>query len=144
MVATGARAQGPPGREAGVGVTAVWARHPFYGLELGVARRPAGQARFSFTAAGGVFDRRPAGRFGAEAQFLVVPAARAGVSVYGGLGVAIAVARDTRGAGYLTATLGVEGPEGRPGGGWYLESGVAGGLRLAFGWRWRRLPSWWS
>jgi hypothetical protein len=141
LVATAARAQGPPGREAGLGVAAVWGRYPFYGLELGIARRPAGQARFAFTAAGGAFDRRPAARVGAEAQFLVVPAARAGVSVYGGLGLAVAVARDTRGAGYLTATLGVEG---RPGGGWYFESGVAGGLRVAFGWRWRRLPSWWS
>lgn len=139
-----ARAQGPPAREAGLGVTALWSRYAFYGLELGVARRPAGQARFAFTAAGGAFDRRLAGRLGAEAQFLVVPAARAGVSVYGGLGVAVAVARGVRGAGYLTATLGVEGPEGRPGGGWYFESGVAGGLRVTFGWRWRRLPSWWS
>ena len=107
-----------------------------------MSRRPAGQARFTLALAGGSRDGLLAGRVTAQAQFLVLPAARSGLSPYAGFGVAAAVTRTRHGAGYLALTVGVEGAEGARSG-WYVESGFAGGVLLAAGIRWRRFPSWW-
>jgi hypothetical protein len=48
-----------------------------------------------------------------------------------------------RGSGYLTALVGFETTPGRVGG-WYGEIGLAGGVRVAAGRRWRRFPAWWK
>jgi len=79
-------------------------------------------------------------RIAASAQFLLKPSERTGASWYGGFGIAFAGAASERGEGYLTALLGLESA---PGGaaGWYAELGLAGGVRLSAGRRWRRLPS---
>jgi len=136
------RAQGLTVTEVGAGGTAVLAERGFWGPELGVARRPGGQGRFALTVAGGDYDRVLGIRVEGTAQFLLRPAERRGVGPYAGLGLAFMGAEGTRGAGYLTALLGVESAPGRSRG-WYAELGLGGGVRLAVGHRWRRLPAWW-
>lgn len=93
-------------------------------------------------AAGGGYDGRAGLRLGASAQFLLKPGERRGTSLYGGLGIAFAGGREMRGSGYLTAIVGVETTPGRARG-WYAEIGLAGGVRVAAGRRWRRFPAWW-
>jgi len=131
--------------EGTVGATAVAARRGFVGAELGVARRPrgaAGQGRVALTLAGGAYggSSTPGVRIAASAQFLLKPGERTGATWYGGFGIAFAGAASERGEGYLTALV---GRESAPGGaaGWYAELGLAGGVRLAAGRRWRRLRS---
>jgi len=98
--------------------------------------------RFLVTLGAGVRASGSAGRVAAEAQFLVLPAARSGVSPYVGMGVAGTVIESRHSIGALTLTAGVEAAEGNRVG-WYIEGGAAGGVRLAVGIRWRRFPSWW-
>ncbi len=128
--------------EVGAGATVVGARHAFWGVELGIARRPGGQARFALAAAGGDYEGSVGMRLEATAQFLLKPAERSGTSPYGGLGIAFLGGASARGAGYVTALLGLEAAPGRSSG-WYAELGVGGGVRAAAGRRWRRFPAWW-
>ncbi|HKR55115.1 MAG TPA: hypothetical protein VJS20_02360 [Gemmatimonadales bacterium] len=137
-----ATAQGPPASESGLGAAALWGRRPYYGLDAGLGLRPAGQVRFTVTVGAGVRDGRPAGRVGGEAQFLVLPAAKSGVSPYVGMGVTCLMADSRHSFGALTLTVGVEAAEGNRFG-WYAEGGASGGARLAVGVRWRRFPAWW-
>ena len=136
------RAQGPSATETGLGAAALWGRHPYYGIDAGLGLRPAGQVRFVALVGGGTREGRPAGHVGGEAQFLVVPAARSGISPYVGMGISCTMVDSRHSFGALTLTAGVESAEGNPFG-WYLEGGAAGGARLAVGLRWRRFPSWW-
>ncbi len=129
--------------EVGAGATVVGARRWFTGGEIGVARRPGGQGRFALTAASGSCDGALGVRLAASAQFLLEPGARTGTSLYAGFGIAFAGAASERGAGYLTALVGLESAPGRAAG-WYAELGLAGGVRLAAGRRWRWLPSSWQ
>jgi hypothetical protein len=129
--------------EAGGGVAVVAARSTFSGVELWVARRAgAGLPRLTLGAAGGAYARRVGTRVAATAQFLLRPVAKSGASPYGGVGVAFAGAVGVPGTAYLMLVLGVESAPGRPQG-WYAEGGLAGGVRAAAGWRWRRFPAWW-
>jgi hypothetical protein len=73
---------------------------------------------------------------------LVNSLSRTGVGVYGGVGAAFAARERTPGRGYLALVLGVEGRPGRRRG-WYAETGFAGGVRVAVGWRLRSFPVWW-
>ena len=114
----------------------------FWGPEVAVARRPGGQGRFALSAAGGDYDRTVGIRLGGTAEFLLRPAERSGVGPYAGLGLAFDGAQGRRGAGYLTALVGVETAPGRRHG-WYAELGLGGGVRVALGRRWRRLPAGW-
>jgi opacity protein-like surface antigen len=77
-----------------------------------------------------------------EAQVLVLPAARHGVSPYVGLGLACTMVDARHSLGALTLTAGIEAAEGNRVG-WYVEGGAAAGARLAVGIRWRRFPAWW-
>ncbi|HWZ28039.1 MAG TPA: hypothetical protein VNX15_05750 [Gemmatimonadales bacterium] len=120
----------------------MWSRRPYYGLEGGLGLRPAGQMRFVLTVGAGVRDARAAGRVAGEAQFLVLPASRGGLSPYVGMGIAGTMIDSRHSSGALTFTAGVEAAEGNRVG-WYIEGGAAGGGRLALGIRWRRFPSWW-
>ncbi len=141
-VALPLRAQATGATEIGAGATVVLAHHGFWGPELGVARRAGGQGRFAFTAACGDYERALGVRLEATAQFLLRPLERGGVGPYGGLGLAFVGSEGARGAGYLTALLGVDqGPGARAG--WYAELGLGGGVRLALGRRFRRFPSLW-
>jgi len=109
----------------------VMAHRSFWGPELGVARRPGAQGRFALTLAAGDYE-------GA----LLRPGERVGPGPYGGLGLAFVGAAGARGAGYLTALVGVEAAPGRRQG-WYAELGLGGGVRLSLGRRFRRFPPWW-
>jgi hypothetical protein len=128
--------------EAGLGFAAVARRHTLTGAELGLGWRPGGQTRVALAAAAGTEDGRAAARAQLTAQFLVTPAARGGMGLYGGIGLAVAGRRGTPGDGYLAVVLGLEGAPGRRAG-WYAELGLAGGVRAAAGWRARRFPRWW-
>jgi len=136
------RAQAGTATEIGAGAMVVLAHRGFWGPEVGVARRSGGQGRLTFAAACGDYERALGVRVEATAQFLLRPLERSGVGPYGGLGLAFVGSEGARGAGYLTALLGVEqGPGARAG--WYAELGLGGGVRLAVGRRFRRLPRWW-
>jgi len=135
-------AQGPPASETALGASALWGRRPYYGLDAGLGFRPAGQVRFVLMAGAGVREGRPAGRVGAEAQFLVLPASKTGMSPYVGMGAACLMIDSRHSFGALTLTAGVEAAEGNRFG-WYVEGGASGGGRLALGVRWRRFPAWW-
>jgi hypothetical protein len=77
----------------------------------------------------------------AAGHFLLSPGRRVGVAAYGGGGVAVVGGPVER--GYLLLTLGLESAPGSRSG-WFAEAGVGGGVRLAAGWRWRRLPAGWD
>ena len=123
--------------EASAGAALVVARHTMTGLEVGAGYRPGGQSRVALAFDMGREDGRAAARAQLTAQFLVTPAARRGVGLYGGLGVAIAGRRGARGGGYVALLLGLEAAPGARRGGWYAELGLAGGARVAAGWRGR-------
>ncbi len=142
LAAAPARGQGPPATEAGAGVAVALARRGFWGPELGLARRPGGQGRLALAVAAGDYEGVLGVRVAATAQFLLTAAARAGVTPYAGLGLAFTGADGVRGAGYLAAVVGLESGAGRRAG-WYGEVGLSGGVRLAAGRRWRRLPAGW-
>jgi len=134
--------QGLTVTEFDAGPLATWARYDFYGLSAGIAVRPKGQGRVSVSGAGGAVDGHAALRLEATAHFLVTPGAKSGVSPYGGIGVAYMGSRGRRGAGVLVALVGVEAAAGRRRG-WFVELGLAGGLRVRLGVRWRHFsPSW--
>jgi len=147
-----ARAQAPAMGETSVGAVCFLARAAFWGAEAGLARR-VGQSRLALLGAGGWEDGAAALRAEARAQFLLLPpggtggggearGGRTGAAYYAGLGLAFAAAEQRHGAAYLTAVIGVESA------GWgtrgvYAEVGLGGGVRLAAGLRWRRVPAWW-
>lgn len=135
--------QGRAVTEFDAGPLATWARYDFFGLSAGIALRPTGQGRVAVTGAGGAVDGQAALRLEAAAHFLVTPGAKSGVSPYGGIGVAYMGSRWRRGAGVLVVLVGVEAAAGRRRG-WFGELGLAGGLRVRLGIRWRRFPPWWS
>jgi len=90
----------------------VMAHRSFWGPELVVARRPGAQGRFALTLAGGDYEGALGVRVAADAQLLLRPGERVGLGPYGGLGLAFVGAEGARGAGYLTALLGVEAVPG--------------------------------
>lgn len=128
--------------EASVGAIVVLAHHALWGPAVAIARRPGGQGRFTLALAGGDYERTLGVRLDGSAQFLLRPGERSGVGPYAGLGLAFVGAEGWRGAGYVTALLGIEAAPGR-GQGWYAELGLGGGVRLAVGQRFRRFPTWW-
>jgi hypothetical protein len=126
--------------EADAGAALVLARHTMAGVEVGAGYRPGGQSRVALAVGAGSEDGRAAARAQLTAQFLVTPAARRGAGLYGGLGVAVAGRRGAPGGGYLALVVGLEAAPGGGGtrrGGWYAELGLAGGARIAAGWRGR-------
>jgi len=131
--------------EVGVGAVAAVAGRTFVGGELGLAYRPGGQSRVALAVAAGTEAERGAARAQLTVQFLVTPAARNGAGLYAGLGAALTARRESPGAGFVAALLGLEGAPGRRGGWrtWYVELGIGGGVRAAAGWRARWFPSWW-
>jgi len=123
--------------EAGVGAAVTVARHTTAGVEAGAGYRPGGQSRVALALGVGTEDGRAAARALLTAQFLVTPAARSGAGLYGGIGVAVAGRRGSPGGGYLALLVGLEAAPGARRGGWYAEVGLAGGARVAAGWRGR-------
>lgn len=122
--------------------TQLWAvaltsRPPVYAAGLGLAWRDAGRTRIGVAVAGGVAEgSRAAGRAELAWHFLLDPGKRAGMSVYGGGGVALTLVQAARMRPFLQVLLGVESaPAGRHG--WFLEGGFGGGARVATGLRFR-------
>jgi len=111
------------------------ARRDLAAAGVSVGHRP-GQARVALLVVGGILDGRAAMRAEVTAQFLVNPAARRGMTAYGALGIAVVGAADARGGGYITMFFGVEQAAARRGG-WFVEAGLGGGVRIAAGARWR-------
>jgi len=134
--------------EFGAGAFASWAARDFYGAELSIARRPGGggggQGRITGAVAGGVLEGegQAAVRLEVSGQFLVNPMARSGATLYGGLGAAFRGAVGSEPDAYLTLLVGVEQAAGVRRG-WYLETGLAGGVFARMGYRWRGYPGWW-
>lgn len=105
---------------------------------LGFAHRDAGRSRMSAAIGAGVADGgAPAGRLELSYHFLLDPAKRAGLAIYGGGGVAVSVVRGDRVRPWLQLVLGAETTPAAPHG-WFLEAGFGGGARVATGWRWRK------
>ncbi|HEV8511161.1 MAG TPA: hypothetical protein VGQ48_11995 [Gemmatimonadales bacterium] len=129
--------------EMSVGGAAAMARRTFVGAELGLARRPSTDSRIALAVAGGSSAERAAARAQLTLQLLVNPSARSGMGLYAGVGTAFVARRESPGQGFLVVLLGLEGRPGRRQG-WYVELGLAGGVRAAAGWRLRRFPPWWS
>jgi len=142
FTATPARAQTLTATEAGVGAMLLLAHRSFWGPELVVAHRPGTQGRFALTLAGGDYEGALGVRVAADAEVLLRPGERVGPGPYAGLGLAVVEAEGARGAGYLTALVGVEAAPGRRQG-WYAELGLGGGVRFSLGRRFRRFPPWW-
>jgi hypothetical protein len=136
--ASPALAQEPTGHELGLQALTTIADPTFGGAGVSYALRFGGRMRLTAAAVPGSSDGDLAMRGELALHFLLDPSRRSGAGVYGIGGIAGIFGRQD--AGYLMLGLGVET---RPGGssGWMIEAGVAGGFRLAIGWR-RRWLHW--
>ena len=130
--------------ELSLGATAAFARETFAGAELGIARRPSSDSRIALAVGGGVVspDNATAVRAQLTIQLLLNSSGRSGKGVYAGVGGVFFGTQGVPGRGFVAVLLGVEQAPGRRRG-WFIESGFAGGVRLAAGWRARWFPSWW-
>jgi hypothetical protein len=124
------------GREVGAGIVAT-ASDPALGVAtVSGALRTSRRMRMSAAVGAGVSDGRAAWRGELLAHFLLSPGRLRGPGWYGACGVAVVGGPVEQ--GYLVVTLGLENrPAARAG--WFVEAGVGGGVRLAAGYRWRRL-----
>lgn len=124
-------------REVQIGGVGAFAKPEFAGVGAGTSWRDRRRSRLGFTAFVGSADGEVAGRGELAFHFLLDPAQREGGAVYGGSGIAVAVARD---GGLRPFVLVVVGAENAPGGrrGSFVEFGFGGGVRLAVGMRWRK------
>ncbi|MFL5512332.1 MAG: hypothetical protein ACJ8CN_07850, partial [Gemmatimonadales bacterium] len=101
------------------------------------ALRTTGRTRLSLGLGAGVSDGELAVRGELLGHFLLSPEEhrKPGFYMAGGIaGIGGPVGR-----GYLVLTLGLEQAPGRDSG-WAVEIGAGGGVRVAAGYRWRRLP----
>ena len=132
--------------ELSLGAAAALARETFAGAELGVAHRPSSDSRIALAVAGGVAtpEDQAAVRAQLTIQFILNSTARSGqgVGLYTGVGGAFIGQQGAPGRGFVALVVGAEQAPGRRRG-WFIESGFAGGVRLAVGWRARWFPSWW-
>ena len=144
MLALQSRPQQLTTTELSLGAGAALARRTFAGAELGLAHRPNGDSRIAFALAGGTLapDHRAAVRAQLTLQLLINSSARAGVGMYAGVGTAFIARRRSPGEGFVAVLVGIESAPGRRRG-WFIESGFAGGVRVAAGWRARWFPTWW-
>jgi hypothetical protein len=130
-----AAAQG--GGEIGLHTLVTTSAPALWGAGLYAAVRPSARFRIAATAAAGEAGGKVAGRGELIGHFLLNPTGRHGAGAYAGGGVAGVLGPTDE--GYLLLLLGLEGQPGAAAG-WALELGVGGGIRIAAGYRWRRLP----
>lgn len=129
-----AQGQGTGLVERAVGVTVVASRPAQWLGGYAQRRQVGGRTRLGITLAAGAADGRLAGRAEASLHLLAAPGLVRGLGWYAGAGVALAA-----GEAAGTRMLLVVGVDRNPGQahGWYVEAGLAGGVRVAAGWRWR-------
>jgi len=130
--------------ELSLGAAAALADETFAGAELGLAHRPSSESRIALAVAGGVASpgEQAAVRAQLTLQVLLNSTARSGAGLYAGVGASFLGVRGAHGRGFVALIVGVEQAPGRRRG-WFIESGFAGGVRIAVGWRARWFPSWW-
>lgn len=136
LVPAAARAQG--WREAQLWAAAVTSDPLMYGGGIGIAFRDAQRSRVGVAIATGANeDGDAAGRAELTWHFLLDPARRQGLAVYGGGGLALTASEHDRLRPWLQLVLGVEwNPAGARG--LFLEAGAGGGARVAAGLRLRK------
>ena len=123
------------GVEGGLHALATFADFTFAGGGAHLSLRPGGRTRFTLTASPGVVEEEFALRGESTAQFMLNPRSRRH-GFYGGGGIAgITGPFDEA---YLLLVLGWESSPGGSGG-WAIETGIGGGVRVLLGYRWRRL-----
>lgn len=129
----------PPGwRETQLFAAVVASRPAVATAGLGLAHRDAGRTRVGAAIAAGVADGgAPAGRIELSYHFLLDPAKRAGLAIYGGGGVAVTMVRGDHARPWLQAVLGAETTPAAAHS-WFFEAGFGGGARVATGLRWRK------
>jgi len=98
-----------------------------------IALRPSSRLRIEALAGAGARADHAAWRGELSGHFLLRPRGRVGIGAYLGGGVAV---DGNPTAGYAQLVVGLESAPGGPGG-WLLELGVGGGVRVALGYRWR-------
>lgn len=117
----------------GVGIMA---DEDFFGGGLGVAWRSDGRMRLGGYANVGSYAKQLAFRPEVVAFFHLNPFKQRGFSPYVGGGVALVLTADES-REYLVGALGLEWKPGARGG-WFLEAGVGGGLRVSLGYQVRK------
>jgi hypothetical protein len=136
LAATGLHGQA---REWQVQGLAAFADSTFVGGGMGFALRSRGRARIGISA--NVGDRRGAlaGRAELVVSYHLNPFRRRGLAPYAGGGVTVGATEDEF-VEYVVVLVGVEtAPGGRSG--WFVEAGLAGGVRASAGFRVRWRPS---
>ena len=106
----------------------------FYGAGLGVAVRSRGRTRLGLSGSIGDVEGGFGGRAALMVSYHLFPLRRGGITPYGGGGISVVVAGDSR--EYLVGVVGIEAsPAGSRG--WFVEVGFSGGLLLSGGIRFR-------
>lgn len=132
------RAMGQAGYEIQVHGVGTFGGQRFVGGGGGIAYRSAGRARLALALSAGARDSVFAGRGEVAASYHLNPWQVGGVSPYAGGGVAVGATSDDV-FEYAVLFVGVETTPGRRTG-WFAELGVAGGVRVAAGFRIKRRP----
>lgn len=134
LVAAPAAAQGVPRVESGPHLALLGSRPAQWLAGWSGHWRVGARTRLGGSLAGGWADDRAAWRGEITGHFLAAPAATRGVGWYagGGIGGSLGEAEGAR----LVVLVGVDSRPGA-GQGWYAELGLAGGVRVVAGWRWR-------
>jgi hypothetical protein len=137
LLAVSAPARAQPVREVQLWGLAAASKPAFYGGGFGLSWRDARRTRVApGVALGSTGDGRLGARADLAVHFLLDPYKRAGLAVYGGGGLSVAV-RGGRLTPYALLVIGAESAPGG-GGGSFVEVGVGGGVRVAVGYRWRK------
>jgi hypothetical protein len=132
-VGSALRAQGR--HEVQVQAVATATAEQYIGGGVGYAYRTVGRVRLGLLVSAGSWEGDPAGRAEGLVSYHLSPFRRRGVTPYAGGGATVTFT-DAESSEVILLVVGVES---RPGGrrGWFVEAGLAGGLRLAAGLRWR-------
>ena len=108
---------------------------PFVGGGVGFALRSPRRTRLGMGAAVGAVEGAVAARGDLLLSYHLLPNRRRGVTPYAGGGLSVLLVGG-RADPYLMLVAGVEAAPGARRG-WFLEGGIAGGVRVAAGWRFR-------
>ncbi len=134
--ATGLEAQA---REWQVQGLAAFADSTFVGGGMGFALRSRGRSRLGISASVGAREGALAGRAELVVSYHLNPFLRRGVTPYAGGGVTVGWTGEEF-VEYVVALVGLETAPGARSG-WFLEGGIAGGVRASAGFRVRWRPS---